>query len=75
VAFLLEIEMPREHGCLESAIPVISRNIQRHDLRVNVECDILIAVTMESPLFLDLMQGSPVGVQHFGGMYCLHLQG
>jgi hypothetical protein len=28
---------------------------------------------MENPLFFDLTAESPV-VQHFGGMYCLHLQ-
>jgi hypothetical protein len=60
--------------CMEIEMLVISRNLQRYDLHVNVEFYVLIAVTMESPLFWDLMQGSPV-VQHFGIMYCLHLQG
>jgi hypothetical protein len=48
MAFRQEIEMP-----------VISQNLRIHDLHINVEFDVLIAVIMESPLFWDLMQDSP----------------
>jgi hypothetical protein len=77
VAFLLEIEMSREHGfCLEIEMPVISQYLWRHDLHVNVYFETLVGMTIENPFFFDLMAESQVGVrQHFGGMYCLHLQG
>jgi hypothetical protein len=60
MAFLLEIQMPRNVAFRQKIeMPVISQNLQRHDLHVDVEFDVLIAVIMERPLFWDSMQDSP----------------